>query len=153
MALQVSLKQLDAFAEEFWKNIGDATVVLFHGEMGAGKTTIISALCHAKGVRDSISSPTFSIINEYQYREHGVLKKLFHLDLYRLKSEEEAAQAGVEDAVYSGALCFVEWPEKAPHLFDEHAVHIIVEPATDTERLVTLLPDAVFRGSAARQQP
>lgn len=153
MPLQVSLDQLDAFAEQLWKQLGNATVVLFHGAMGAGKTTLIGALCRAKGVKDSVSSPTFSIINEYQYQEHGVLKKLFHLDLYRLKNEEEAAQAGVEDAVYSGALCFVEWPEKAPRLFDEHAVHVVIEPVTSTERKVHILSDAAFGSSAVRTQP
>src|SRR5215211_3231153 len=102
MELQVSLNGLKDFAARFWKEIGDVKVVLFHGAMGAGKTTIIAALCRAKGVQDVVSSPTFSIINEYAYQEYGVLKKLFHMDLYRLKNEEEVVQAGVEDAVFSG---------------------------------------------------
>src|SRR4051812_7464664 len=128
MELQVSLDHLPDFATAFWNEAGAATVFLFHGAMGAGKTTLIAALCRAKGVQDTVSSPTFSIINEYVYSEHGVLKKLYHMDLYRLKSEEEVIQAGVEDAVYSGALCFVEWPEKALHLFDETAVQVLIEP-------------------------
>src|SRR5436305_3365100 len=119
MEWQVTLADLDAFAAAFWKKVEDAKVFVFHGEMGSGKTTIIAALCRAKGVLDAVSSPTFSIINEYAYNEHGVLKKLFHIDLYRLKSEAEVVQAGVEDVVYSDTVCFVEWPEKAPHLFDE----------------------------------
>lgn len=145
MELQVLLERLDAFAALFWKETGDARVVLFHGSMGAGKTTLIAALCRAKGVQDIISSPTFSIINEYAFEEDGVLKKLYHIDLYRLKSEEDVVQAGVEDAVYSGALCFVEWPEKAPHLFDENVVHVFIEPVTATERRVKILPDAMFQ--------
>ena len=153
MELHVSLAQLPDVATRFWREIGEAKVVLFHGAMGAGKTTLISALCHAKGVTDAVSSPTFSIINEYAYKEHGVLKKLFHIDLYRLKSEEEVVQAGVEDAVYSGAICFVEWPEKAPHLFDEAAVHVVIEPLSDTERLVKILPAAALSRHPATNLP
>jgi len=144
MELQVSLDALHDFATAFWNDVSQATVVLFHGAMGAGKTTLIAALCRAKGVQDPVSSPTFSIINEYAYPEHGVLKKLFHIDLYRLKSEEEVVQAGVEDAVYSGSLCFIEWPEKAPHLFDETAMHVLVEPVSATERLVKILSHEMF---------
>src|SRR6476620_1601362 len=144
MELQVSLHTLDAFATAFWKQAGGTTVFLFHGAMGAGKTTLIAALCQAKGVQDPVSSPTFSIINEYAYTGHGVLKKLYHIDLYRLNSEAEVVQAGVEDAVYSGALCFVEWPEKAPHLFDEHAAHVLVEPVSETERRVIIMTQEAF---------
>jgi tRNA threonylcarbamoyladenosine biosynthesis protein TsaE len=153
MELQVSLDRLNDFAARFWKEIGTATVVLFHGSMGAGKTTIIAALCRAKGVRDAVSSPTFSIINEYAYEEHGVLKKLFHMDLYRLKGEEEVVQAGVEDAVYSGTMCFVEWPEKAPGLFDENAVHVVIEPVSATERAVKILSGTAFRHLPATHLP
>jgi tRNA threonylcarbamoyladenosine biosynthesis protein TsaE len=81
--------------------------------MGAGKTTFIHALCQLKGVTDMVGSPTFSIINEYQFPGG----KIFHLDLYRLKDEEEALRAGVEDVLYSGELCLVEWPDRAPGIF------------------------------------
>ena len=148
MQWQVSLEQFDDFAIQFWQEVKEAKVLLFHGVMGTGKTTIIAALCRAKGVLDAVSSPTFSIINEYQYTEYGVLKKLFHIDLYRLKSEAEVVQAGVEDAVYSGALCFVEWPEKAPHLFDKTSMHVIVKPISETERSITILTDAAFDNTA-----
>lgn len=139
MDFLVSLDDLDAFAELFWNKAAGANLFLFQGEMGAGKTTTIAALCRAKGVRDAVSSPTYSIINEYAYTEHGVLKKLFHLDLYRLEGEEEAAQAGVEDCLYSGAVCFIEWPEKAPSLFDDTAVHVTLKATSPTERRITLL--------------
>src|SRR5215218_4612755 len=101
--------------------------------MGAGKTTLIAALCRAKGVQDAVSSPTFSIINEYAYTEHGVLKKLFHIDLYRLQDEAEILHAGVEDCIYNGAICFVEWPQKAPNLFDSQAVHVVIDVLNETE--------------------
>jgi tRNA threonylcarbamoyladenosine biosynthesis protein TsaE len=87
--------------------------------MGAGKTTLIEAICAAKGVREHTSSPTFSIINQYGYTEDGEEKLIYHIDLYRLKDEEEIIQAGVEDCVYSGSLCMIEWPQKAPDLFDK----------------------------------
>ncbi len=136
MELHVSEDKLKEFSELFWRVAAGAKIFLFHGELGAGKTTIIAALCRAKGVRDSVSSPTFSIINEYAYEEHGVLKKLYHMDLYRLQSEDEVVQAGVEDCLLSGAVCFVEWPQKALRLFDETAVEIFIETASETERLV-----------------
>jgi tRNA threonylcarbamoyladenosine biosynthesis protein TsaE len=111
-------------------------VFAFHGEMGAGKTTIISALCHYNGTNDVTGSPTFSIINEYSYFENGEAKKIFHIDLYRLKDEEEVIQAGVEDCVYSGSVCMIEWPEKAPGLFDDETVHVFIEHVSATERKV-----------------
>lgn len=116
----------------------------FHGPMGAGKTTIITALGRYLGVKDSMSSPTFSIINQYVFEEDGQEKLMYHIDLYRLERADEAVQAGVEDAVYSGGICMVEWPEKGPDLFDETAAHVYIEPqAPDAPRLVRMeLPNS-----------
>ena len=140
----VSLAELGGFASSFWQQAGDARVFLFFGEMGSGKTTIIETLCAAKGVKERMGSPTFSIINEYQYFENGANKTIYHIDLYRLKDEEEIVQAGVEDCVYSGAICMIEWPQKAPHLFDENVVQVFVEPVNETERRIKIvLPQAV----------
>jgi tRNA threonylcarbamoyladenosine biosynthesis protein TsaE len=136
MLFYVSLDQLEIFAEQFWTQIGSAKVFAFHGQMGAGKTTIISTLCHYKGTKDVTGSPTFSIINEYSYPENGESKKIFHIDLYRLKDSEEVVQAGVEDCVYSGCICMVEWPEKAPDMFDDKTVHVFIEPVSETERRI-----------------
>ena len=138
MEFRVSLDQLDRFAGQFWQEAGNRRVFAFHGPMGAGKTTLITALCRAKGVADTMSSPTFSIINEYRFQENGSEQKIYHMDLYRLRDEEEATTAGVEDVLYSGQTCFVEWPEKAPGLFDEHTLHVTITPLTDTERLVKM---------------
>ena len=91
--------------------------------MGSGKTTLIHALCVVKGVTDTVGSPSFSIINEYRYPEG----RIFHLDLYRLKDEEEALRAGVEDVLYSGDLCLVEWPDRAPGIFPPDTVDIRLE--------------------------
>jgi len=121
------LDDIHEVAAAFWKSIGAATVFAFHGEMGAGKTTFIHALCDMKGVKDAVGSPTFSLVNEYLYEENGQWQKLFHIDLYRLKDEEEAIRAGIEDCLYSGNICLVEWPEKAPDIFPEHTLHIYIE--------------------------
>lgn len=136
MQFQILLDELGGFAGQFWSYVKDAKVFAFHGEMGAGKTTIISSLCHYKGTKDTTGSPTFSIINEYSYSENGENKKMFHIDLYRLKDEQEVIQAGVEDCVYSGSVCMVEWPEKAPDLFDEKTVHVFIEPLSEIERKI-----------------
>ncbi|MES1216625.1 MAG: tRNA (adenosine(37)-N6)-threonylcarbamoyltransferase complex ATPase subunit type 1 TsaE [Bacteroidota bacterium] len=114
-------------AEQFWKVIGNAKVLAFHGAMGSGKTTFIHALCDVKGVKDVVGSPTFSIINEYEYWENSTVKKIFHIDLYRLKDEYEATQAGVEDCLYSGQICLLEWPEKISSRLPADCVHIYIE--------------------------
>jgi tRNA threonylcarbamoyladenosine biosynthesis protein TsaE len=113
MDFRFHLQEIDTAAREFWRQFPTAKVFAFHGDMGAGKTTFIHALCQLKGVTDMVGSPTFSIINEYQFPGG----KIFHLDLYRLKDEEEALRAGVEDVLYSGELCLVEWPDRAPGIF------------------------------------
>ena len=108
-------------------------VFALHGEMGAGKTTFIHALCEAMGVTDNISSPTFAIINQYKTREDAVV---FHIDLYRLKDEDEAISSGVEDCLFSGNTCLVEWPEKALGIFPEDTLHIHIEAiSTGTRKL------------------
>jgi tRNA threonylcarbamoyladenosine biosynthesis protein TsaE len=122
-----TLGNINAVAKEFWAVASGKTVIGFHGPMGSGKTTFIHALCDVIGVKDVVSSPTFSIINEYGYEPGGSKKTVFHIDLYRLKDEEEALKAGVEECLYSGNLCLVEWPEKTPHLFPPGSIHAIIE--------------------------
>ena len=101
--------------------------------MGAGKTTFIHQLCLARGVTDTVGSPTFSIINEYRYAGGSI----FHIDLYRLKDEEEAFRAGVEDVLYSGEICFVEWPDRAPDIFPPDTVHARLEVLDpDTRKII-----------------
>jgi tRNA threonylcarbamoyladenosine biosynthesis protein TsaE len=152
MELQISLAELEQFAETFWKKAGDTKVFLFHGEMGAGKTTTITAVVKAKGVKDPVSSPTFSIINEYSYEDGGSTKTIYHIDLYRLKDEEEIVQSGVEDCLYSGAICFVEWPLKAPQLFDTNAMHVVITTIDEQTRQVQLLSTAAFDALNMREQ-
>ena len=134
MVFRISIDELERLAEQFWTKVKDSKVFALHGKMGAGKTTIINTLCRYKGTKDVTSSPTFSIVNEYSYIENGKNKKIFHIDLYRLKDEEEVVQAGIEDCIYSGSIYMVEWPEKAPDLFDDNTVHIFIEAISETER-------------------
>lgn len=125
---------INQVAKEFWKEVSNKKVIALQGPMGSGKTTFIHALCDVKGVKDVVGSPTFSIINEYVYDCEGTKKALFHIDLYRLKDEEEAIKAGVEDVLFSGNLCLVEWPEKAPRLFPTDTLHAFIEITGDKTR-------------------
>lgn len=129
-----SKENINIVAKEFWQAVKDRTVIAFHGQMGAGKTTFIHALCDAKGVKDTVGSPTFSIINEYEYTCDGTRRILFHIDLYRLKNQEEAQRAGVEDVLFSGNTCLVEWPEKAPGIFPDDTLHVLIELVDDKTR-------------------
>lgn len=130
MELIFSLDQIDTAAKACWDAVGNAKVLAFHGQMGAGKTTFIAALCKLKGIHTA-SSPTFSIINEYQ---SSTGEPIYHLDLYRLKDEQEAIQAGVEDVLNSGNICLVEWPEQAPGLLPIDTVHCNLELASASAR-------------------
>ncbi|MGC4037717.1 MAG: tRNA (adenosine(37)-N6)-threonylcarbamoyltransferase complex ATPase subunit type 1 TsaE [Chitinophagaceae bacterium] len=132
MEWKFTLAEIQKVAKEFWNEINGVNVIAFHGNMGAGKTTFIHALCDTKGVRDIVGSPTFSLINEYSFREDGIDRKIFHIDLYRLNDEEEARQAGIEDCFYSDHICFVEWPEKTPGLLPDDVIHASIE-AIDSE--------------------
>lgn len=152
MVLQVFIDKLDVFAAQFWQAVSGTKVFAFHGQMGAGKTTIIASLCRYKGVSEGASSPTFSIINEYAYTESGAQKTIFHIDLYRLKDDEEVVQTGVEDCVESGHICFVEWPEKAPYLFDDRALHIVIEPVSERERTVKILTHKAYISQSVAEQ-
>ncbi len=123
MTITFRLETIAETAAQCWKIIGSGRVIAFHGEMGAGKTTFIHELCRARQATGSLSSPTFSIINEYAY-PGGII---YHIDLYRLEEEEEAFRAGVEDCLFSGNICLVEWPERAPALFPADTVHAEIE--------------------------
>jgi len=138
MTFDYRLDELPAFAEAFWKFVAGRTVFAFHGAMGAGKTTTIAALCRYKGVQEAVSSPTFSIINEYAYMEEGAPKVLYHMDLYRLRDLDEIIAAGVEDCLESGSICFVEWPEKAPELL-KGAVEVRLEVLPEGRRAVVIV--------------
>ncbi|MEO5945325.1 MAG: tRNA (adenosine(37)-N6)-threonylcarbamoyltransferase complex ATPase subunit type 1 TsaE [Chitinophagaceae bacterium] len=138
MELIYSLNEINKAASEFWEKTKSGKVFAFHGEMGSGKTTFIHALCEIKGVMDVISSPTFPIINEYNYDCEGTIRLLFHMDLYRLKDEEEAIRAGVEDCFFSGFICLVEWPEKALGVFPDNTIHVYLELVDEQTRSIKI---------------
>ena len=134
-----NLEELPKVAAQLLERFGDKKIICFYGQMGAGKTTFIRALCDAMRVKDMVGSPTFSLVNEYEYvpitiGSEGTKKTIFHLDLYRIKTEEEAVRAGMEDVLYSGNICLVEWPEKAPGILPENTVHVFLELADDKTR-------------------
>ena len=116
-----TLDAIDSVAAQFVDLMGDYTVFAFNGEMGAGKTTFINALSRALGVdEDPTSSPSFAIINEY--RSSTTAELIYHFDLYRLENLEEAFDIGVEDYLDSGALCFLEWPERIADILPDDTV-------------------------------
>ena len=131
MEIFFSLNEIETAATRFLIVIKGRRVIAFHGEMGSGKTTFIHALCNVLSVKDTVGSPTFSIINEYKTTGNEII---YHMDLYRLKDEEEAQAAGVEESLYSGNICLVEWPEKAPNLFPQDTVHCYLETLSNNER-------------------
>ncbi len=134
MELLFDLPHIHDAAKKFWQEAGNKKVFAFFGNMGAGKTTFIHALCDEKKVTSKVGSPTFSIINEYVY-EGG---KIFHIDLYRLKDEEEAIRAGIEDCIYSGNICLVEWAEKASTLFPEDVVKVSMDTIDEGTRKIII---------------
>jgi tRNA threonylcarbamoyladenosine biosynthesis protein TsaE len=123
MDVNFTLQQIDEIATAVAHQTKEQPVLALHGEMGAGKTTFTQALCTALGVVDAVSSPTYSIINQYKTNEGQII---YHMDLYRLKDEEEAVNAGVEDCLYSGNICIVEWPEILPQLLPENTLHVTI---------------------------
>ena len=122
MDSEFALDEIEEVTGQFLTLIANHKVIAFHGEMGSGKTTFIAALCKTLGVLDKVTSPTFSIINAYKMNG----RMIYHIDLYRVKNEREAIDAGVEDCLISGNLCLVEWPEKAAQLFTENTVHVYI---------------------------
>ncbi len=130
-----NLQTIHQTAKEFIAAMGDKKVFLFYGSMGAGKTTFIRAICEEMGVKESINSPTFAIINEYKA---GDGSPIFHFDFYRINKEEEAYDFGYEDYFYSGKLCFVEWPEKIVNLLPEDAAVVTITEQPDGSREVTI---------------
>lgn len=123
-------------ARQFISGMGDRTVFAFYGNMGAGKTTFIKAICEELGVEDVINSPTFAIINEY--RSNSTAELIYHFDFYRINKLAEAEDIGTEDYFFSGALCFIEWPEKIEKLLPFDVVTVTIVEDADNSRTVTV---------------
>lgn len=143
--IEIAIPNLEALpqaAHEFMSHMDDYTVYAFYGQMGAGKTTFINALCRALGVEsDTTNSPSFAIINEY--RSDTTAELIYHFDCYRLEKEEEAEDIGAEDYFDSGALCLIEWPERIEGLLPDDTVRvdITVNEADDSRTLKMTFPD------------
>ncbi len=128
-----SLEEIHEAARTFIREMGDNTVFAFYGKMGAGKTTFIKAVCECLGVEDVINSPTFAIVNEYR-SETGEL--IYHFDFYRIQKLEEVYDMGYEDYFYSGALCFIEWPELIEEVLPGNAVKVEIAEEEDGSRSI-----------------
>ena len=128
------LNNIREAAREFISRMGDTTVFAFRGKMGAGKTTFIKAICEELGVEDVINSPTFAIVNEYR---SATGELIYHFDFYRINKIEEAYDFGYEDYFYSGALCFIEWPEKVEELLPEDCANVFISENEDGSRSIT----------------
>jgi tRNA threonylcarbamoyladenosine biosynthesis protein TsaE len=135
----MQIKNLDTINEAaklFIRQMGDNTVFAFKGQMGAGKTTFIKAICEELGVTDVINSPTFAIVNEY--RSDTTAELIYHFDFYRIHTIQEACDIGASDYFDSGALCFIEWPEKIESLLPDDTVWVDITEQEDGSRSVTI---------------
>ena len=135
MNIVFSLDQLEEVAKQIIAQ-NPHKVILFHGEMGVGKTTLIKQLCKSLGVTEATSSPTFSLVNEYQANDNQLV---YHFDFYRLKNEIEALDMGVDDYLYSGNWCFIEWAEKIPSLVPEPHSVVTIELLPNGKRSLELI--------------
>ncbi len=131
MIIDFHLSQIKNIAAQLWLQYNQSKTWAFNAPMGAGKTTLIHALCEVIEVRDSVSSPTFAIINEYKSPVAGIV---YHMDWYRLKNEVEVTNTGCEDCIESDNLCLIEWAEKAPHLLPQNTMYLSIEIINSTER-------------------
>ncbi|TWI97245.1 tRNA threonylcarbamoyladenosine biosynthesis protein TsaE [Mucilaginibacter frigoritolerans] len=129
-----STAELPAVAAEIISYSANSRIFLFYGDMGAGKTTLIKSLCEYLGTAEPVTSPTFSIVNEYI----GSKNRIFHFDFYRLKNESEALDMGYEEYFYADAYCFIEWPEKIPNLLPDHYVKIEIQVTGNHSRQILI---------------
>ncbi len=136
--MEIRIDHLDGIreaAKQFVANMNGATVFAFYGKMGAGKTTFIKAVCEEMGIDDVITSPTFAIVNEYRADTTGEI--VYHFDFYRIKKLDEVYDMGYEDYFYSGAVCFIEWPELVEELLPNDAVRVTIAENEDGSRTVS----------------
>ncbi|MBP3844718.1 MAG: tRNA (adenosine(37)-N6)-threonylcarbamoyltransferase complex ATPase subunit type 1 TsaE [Prevotella sp.] len=139
--MEIEIKNLETIRESaraFIQHIGDARVFAFYGKMGAGKTTFVKAICEELGSEDVITSPTFSIVNEYTTHDASLtMPQVYHFDFYRIKKLEEVYDMGYEEYFYSGALCLIEWPELIEDILPDDAVKVTIEEQPDGTRKVS----------------
>ena len=133
------IAEMPLIAEELAEVISRFNVVTFSGNLGAGKTTLIKTLCQLWGVEDAVSSPTYSLVNQYKCKKENKGGFIYHIDLYRVKDEEEAYDAGIEDNLYSGHLCLVEWPEKALGIIPESSLKVEITYISPDQRHIQVV--------------
>ena len=131
MEIKFKEEDIKQAAKQFVEGMGENTVFSFYGKMGAGKTTFIKAVCEELGVDDTVTSPTFAIVNEYE-AANG--RPIYHFDFYRIKKVSEAYDMGCEEYFYSGHPCFIEWPELIEEVLPEETVNVTIEALPDGER-------------------
>lgn len=138
--ISYSLSNIGNAVHQFWQYGHQYRVFAFNGDLGAGKTTFITALCKYLGVKDSISSPTFAIVNEYKIEAKNGIDAIYHMDWYRIKDTEDAIYSGMEDCIsQTNAYSFVEWPEKALEILPLPYVDITIETTSTTDRTITAI--------------
>ena len=130
-----NLEEIPHVAKQFLDEFGHNTVFAFDGEMGAGKTTFISGLLNAMGIQELEGSPTYSLVNVYDSVMFG---KIYHFDVYRLKNEVEAYDIGIEEMLYGGGVCFIEWPEKIANLLPDNTIWVYIRNQDDNTRTITV---------------
>jgi|TARA_B110000459_G_C16296466_1_gene352940 tRNA threonylcarbamoyladenosine biosynthesis protein TsaE len=130
-----SVDDLKEVAKKLISDFSDKRVILFYGEMGVGKTTLIKVLCQQLGVEEPTNSPTFSIVNEYLSNQN---KTIYHFDFYRIEKEEEVFDMGYEDYFYDNSYCFIEWPEKIPNLLPPDAVKVKIILDDENNRIISV---------------
>jgi tRNA threonylcarbamoyladenosine biosynthesis protein TsaE len=134
------LSKLDQAVQSLLDHLGDQRKITFSGEIGAGKTTLIQAFCRHLGVQEPVTSPTFSLVNEYTYLDkEGDLQVVYHMDLYRLKQMEEALAFGIEEYLDSEYYCLIEWPEIIDELLSEDTARINIEIVENSTRKIVIL--------------
>ncbi len=135
------IAEMQIVAAELSELINQFKVVTFSGNLGAGKTSLIKILCELWGVQETVSSPTYALVNQYKADSEKAGTLIYHIDLYRVKDEEEAFEAGIEDHLYSGELCLVEWPEKALGIIPKGALRVEISYVSDEQRHIRVLSD------------
>jgi len=128
-----NLDEIQKTARSFLEHFRDKKIFAFYGSLGSGKTTFIKAICEELKVEDNVSSPSFSIINEYSSKGKG---EIYHFDFYRLEKQEEVYDLGYEEYFYSGKICFIEWPDMVKDMLPEETVHVRIQPDQAPARIL-----------------
>ena len=132
------LSEIDSVAQWIIDHATHCRVICFEGDLGAGKTTLISAVCKQLGVKEHVSSPTFSLINVYSSQSNPSFKEVIHMDLYRFSGEEEAMRVGIDEYIHGGNLCLIEWPQKAPGILPDKYLRVQLSVLGSDERSIEL---------------